>query len=98
MLTYQDQLLRLARRRDFPIDAAELEAMFRTLHTEVVRLVAHIKTHWHDTQSRRELRRAFDTRAECFGRLFAASPSVAMRLAAEFNLVIPEVGHATMVG
>ena len=99
MLSSEEQLLRCARRRDFSGDSEHLEKMFRVLHAEVVRLVSHLQSHWHDTQSRWELRRVFDLRAGCFAALGASSFAAAMRLAAEFNLVIPsETDHAAMVG
>ena len=98
MLSESEKLLRIARRRDFSGDVAQLEATFRILHADLVRHVEHLKGHWHDTQAKWELRKVFDLRAEYFAAITAASLTVAMRLAAEFQLVIPEVRHAAMVG
>lgn len=97
MLSSDEMLLRCARRRDFSGSAEQLEQMLRLLHAETARLIEHLKAHWHDTQARWELRRVFDLRAECFAALRAQSPHAAMRVAAEFSFIIPEVSHATLV-
>lgn len=82
---------RSAKYRTLPPDAASLEVMFRSVHRHLLERADHLKKESHDYHARRGLLSLYETRAAAWSRLLTVAPHAALRLASEFNLIIPEV-------
>lgn len=82
---------RAARRRTLPPDATSLETMFRSVHADLIRRAEHLIVQAHDAHARRGLLALYEQRAACYARIAELAPAAALRLAAEFDLMIPEI-------
>jgi hypothetical protein len=84
---------RPARARTLPPDEKSLEALFRSLHADLARRAAHVKREPHDGAARAGFRALHDMRSRAWQKLYDNEPHLALSLAGEFSLVIPEVSH-----
>lgn len=82
---------RVAHSHTLPDDVVSLEAYFVRVYREVNAVLAHLENEFHDFQARRRLVVLFEDRARAWAKLYSLAPNVALRLAAHYQLVIPEV-------
>lgn len=81
----------VVRKRVLPPDPMSLEAMWRVLHRWLMRRGEQLKRSGgsKDGKTRRGFRVLFGERAKVWAALYEKDPERAIRLAAEFQLIIP---------